>query len=326
MSMFRKYPVMFALILITVLLVSACATQPYRVEISAETPYQTQFVEVNGSRMAYVEASQGDPILFLHGNPTSKYLWRNIMPWLEDQGRVIALDLIGMGESDKPEIGYTFAEHSEYVAGFIDALELENITLVIHDWGSGLGFDYANRNRGNVKAIAFMEATITPSFPFSSDALTPEQAQFFQMTRSEGMGEVLILNGNMFVEQFLPGNVLRDLTDAEMAVYRAPYPDASSRKPLLVWPRQIPLDGEPADVAARVDAYNSWFLTSQLPKLHIYVSPGVINTPEAVAFLQQQSVPNYEAVYVGQGSHFIQEDHPEAIGRNISDWYRRINK
>ena len=326
MSMFRKYPIIYALMLSTVLLVSACATQPYRVEISAEMPYQTQFVEVKGSKMAYVEAGSGDPILFLHGNPTSKYLWRNIMPWLEDQGRVIALDLIGMGESDKPEIGYTFAEHSEYLDGFINTLGLENITLVIHDWGSGLGFDYANRNRDNVKAIAFMEAAIVPAFPPSLDALPPQQAQFMEAIRTEGRGEEIVLNRNMFVEMMLPRAVVRGLTDAEMAVYRAPYPDPKSRIPVLVWPRQIPVDGEPADVAARVDAYNSWFLTSQLPKLHIYVSPGVLNTPEAVAYLQKQSVANYEAVYVGRGLHFIQEDHPEAIGRNISDWYRRINK
>lgn len=296
------------------------------VEISAEMPYETQFVTVHGSQMAYVEAGQGDPILFLHGNPTSKYLWRNIMPWLESQGRVIAPDLIGMGESDKPEIGYTFAEHSEYVDGFIEALQLENITLVIHDWGSGLGFDYANRNRENVKAIAFMEAAIAPALPVSLEAASPEMTQFLQTMRTKGVGEEFVLNKNLFVEQFLPANVARGLTDAEMAVYRAPYPDAQSRIPLLVWPRQIPVDGEPADVTERVNAYNSWFLTSELPKLHIYVSPGVLNPLQVVEFLQEQSVPNYEAVYVGQGAHFIQEDHPEAIGRNIADWYRRINQ
>ena len=295
-------------------------------EISAEMPYETQFVAVNGSQMAYVEAGEGDPILFLHGNPTSKYLWRNIMPWLEDQGRVIAPDLIGMGESDKPDIGYTFAEHSEYVDGFIKALKLENITLVIHDWGSGLGFDYANRNRENVKAIAFMESVIVPAYPLSLEAASPEITQFLQTMRTEGVGEEFVLNKNLFVEQILPGNVARGLTDAEMAVYRAPYPDAQSRIPLLVWPRQIPVDGEPADVTQRVNAYNSWFLTSELPKLHIYVSPGVLNPLQVVEFLQQQSVPNYEAVYVGQGAHFIQEDHPDVIGRNIADWYRRINQ
>ncbi|MBV7327255.1 haloalkane dehalogenase [Chloroflexi bacterium TSY] len=333
---------MFTLILIATLLISGCTIQLVqpsaaaegssategglfnvpRVEISAEIPYETQFVEVNGSQMAYVEAGEGDPILFLHGNPTSKYLWRNIMPWLENQGRVIAPDLIGMGESDKPDIGYTFAEHSEYIDGFIEALALENITLVIHDWGSGLGFDYAQRNPENVQGIAFMEAVVAPAMPTTFEAMPPDLAEFFQTMRTEGIGEELILNQNMFVEQMLPGAVARGLTDAEMEHYRAPYPDPASRTPTLVWPRQVPIDGEPADVVERVDTYNAWLMTSDLPKLHVYVSPGALNPPELVAFLQQ-NLSNYETVYVGQGIHFIQEDHPEAIGRAISDWYRR---
>ena len=293
------------------------------IEISAEMPYETQFIEVLGSQMAYVEAGEGEPILFLHGNPTSKYLWRNVMPWLENQGRVIAPDLIGMGESDKPEIGYTFAEHSEYIDGFIEALALENITLVIHDWGSGLGFDYAHRNPENVKGIAFMEAVVAPAMPTSFETMPPNLAEFFQTMRTEGVGEELILNQNMFVEQVLPGAVARGLTAAEMEHYRAPYPDPNSRMPTLVWPRQIPIDGEPADVVGRVNAYNEWLMTSDLPKLHVYVSPGALNPPEMVAFLSQQLI-NYETVFVGQGLHFIQEDHPEAIGRAISDWYRRL--
>ncbi|MEM7126538.1 MAG: haloalkane dehalogenase [Chloroflexota bacterium] len=293
------------------------------IEISAEMPYETQFVEVLGSQMAFVEAGEGDPILFLHGNPTSKYLWRNIMPWLEGQGRVIAPDLIGMGESDKPDIGYTFAEHSEYIDGFIETLGLENITLVIHDWGSGLGFDYAHRNPDNVKGIAFMEAVVAPAMPASFETMPPNLAEFFQAMRTEGMGEEMVLNQNMFVEQVLPSSVARGLTEAEMTHYRAPYPDVESRKPVLVWPRQVPIDGEPADVVERVNAYNEWLTTTDLPKLHLYASPGALLPPETVPFLQQ-TLPNYEAVFVGQGIHFIQEDHPEAIGRNISDWVRRI--
>lgn len=344
MSKIEEYKGSILLMVVAVLLLGGCAVQlidpsalvedtPAQesslfnippVEISTEMPYETQFVAVNGSQIAYVEAGEGDPILFLHGNPTSKYLWRNIMPWLENQGRVIAPDLIGMGESDKPEIGYTFAEHSEFIDGFINTLGLENITLVIHDWGSGLGFDYARRNPENIKGIAFMEAMVAPAMPASFEAMPPELAEFFQAMRTEGVGEELVLNQNMFVEQVLPGSVARGLTEAEMVVYRAPYPDAESRTPVLVWPRQVPIDGEPADVVERVNAYNAWLMTSELPKLHLYVSPGALNPPQAVAFLQQ-TMSNYEAVYVGQGIHFIQEDHPEAIGRNIADWYRRIN-
>jgi haloalkane dehalogenase len=295
------------------------------IEISAEMPYETKFVEVLGSHMAYVEAGKGDPILFLHGNPTSKYLWRNVMPWLAGQGRVIALDLIGMGESAKPDIGYTFAEQSTYVDGFIAALELQQITLVVHDWGSALGFDYARRNPENVKAIAFMEALITPAMPASLATMPPNLAAFFPPLRTEGVGEEMILEQNIFVEQVLPASVMRGLTEAEMIHYRAPYADPASRLPTLVWPRQIPIDGEPADVVARVNAYNAWLMSSDLPKLHLYVAPGAINPPEAVAFLQQ-TLSNYEAIYLGQGLHFVQEDHPEAIGRNIADWYRRVNR
>lgn len=295
-------------------------------EISAEMPYETQFVEILGSQMAYVEAGEGDPILFIHGNPTSKYLWRNIMPHLEDQGWVIALDLIGMGESDKPDIGYTFADHAAYLEEFITKCELENVTLVIHDWGSGLGFDYANRNPENVKAIVFMEAAIGPNFPPVMENLTPQQAQFIQAMRTEGIGEDLMLNKNMFIEQFLPSDVIRGLTDDEMAVYRAPYPDENSRIPLLTWVRQIPIGGEPAEVAERVEAYQSWFLTSELPKLHLYASPGALNPPSVAEYFQAQSVPNYESVFIGEGNHFIQEDQPHAIGQSIAAWYRRINQ
>ena len=240
MSILRQYPFVYALLLGAALVLSACQVQlvapppdadnapsqgDSSAAISAEMPYETQYVEVLGSQMAYVEAGEGDPILFLHGNPTSKYLWRNIMPHLADQGRVIAPDLIGMGESDKPDIGYTFVEHAEYVQGFIDTLGLENITLVIHDWGSGLGFDYANRNRDNVKAIAFMEAAVAPAFPPKFAARWIQRFNSsWQAIRTEGMGEQLILENNAFVAQFLPRDVRRGLTEAEMAVYLAPYP------------------------------------------------------------------------------------------------------
>lgn len=292
------------------------------VEISSEMSYPTQYVDVLGSQIAYVEAGEGDPILFLHGNPTSKYLWRNIMPWLESQGRVIAPDLIGMGESDKPDIGYTFVEHAKYVAGFIEKLDLKNITLVIHDWGSGLGFDYAARNPANVKRIAFMEAIVMPAAPGSFAQMPPQMAELFRNMRTPGIGEELVINQNMFVEHILPGSVVRELSAAEMEAYRRPYTEPSARKPVWVWPNQVPIDGEPADVVAIVENYNQWLLGADLPKLHIYVSPGALNPPEAVAFLQQK-LTNYETVYVGQGLHFLQEDHPEAIGRAISDWVRR---
>ena len=289
------------------------------VGISAEMPYETQFIEVNGSQIAYVAAGEGDPILFIHGNPTSKYLWRNIMPHLEDQGYVIALDLIGMGESDKPEIGYSFDEHSQYLDGFIEEMGLENITLVIHDWGSGLGFDYAARNPDNVKAIAFMEAAITPAFP-------PDTSVVFRTLRSDGIGARLVLGQNIFIETILPTGIARELTETEMEVYRAPFPDEKSRKPIFEWFRQIPADGESPEVSARVAAYNAWFVDSELPKLHLYADPGALILLEHVEELKAMNLTNYEAVYIGEGLHFVQEDQPTAIGENISEWYGRITQ
>ncbi|MEM7539890.1 MAG: haloalkane dehalogenase [Chloroflexota bacterium] len=290
-----------------------------------EMPYETQYVTVNGAQMAYVEAGQGDPILFLHGNPTSKYLWRNIMPHLEDQGLVIAPDLIGMGESDKPDIDYTFDTHSQYLDGFIQALALENITLVIHDWGSGLGFDYAARNEDNVKAIAFMEAAITPAFPPQLENLSAPARLFQRIMSLPGIGNTLLVDRNMMIEQMLPSDVQRGLTEAELNVYRAPFADVESRQVIINWVRSIPRDGEPADTAARVAAYNAWFLDSTLPKLHLYATPGALNPPEIVEAMQAMGLANYEAVFVGEGGHFLQEDQPHKIGERIAGWYKNID-
>lgn len=293
------------------------------VTISAEFPYTSKFVDVLGSRMAYIDEGEGDPILLIHGNPTSKYLWRNIVPYLMPRGRVIAVDLIGMGESGKPDLAYTYADHIRYLEGFITALDLRDITFVVHDWGSALGFDYASRHEENVKGLAFMEALLVPAFPYSSGTVSPRIADFLRTTRDPQTGPELILNQNFFVEVLLPSSVVRELTEAEMDAYRAPFPDPASRKPVLVWPNQIPLDGEPADVAAVVGRYNAWLTATGLPKLHVYASPGIINPPDVVAVLARR-LKNYESVYVGQGLHFIQEDHPEAVGRAIADWSRRL--
>lgn len=291
--------------------------------ISAEFPFESKFQSVLGSRMHYVDEGEGDPILFLHGNPTSSYLWRNVMPHLEPQGRVIALDLIGMGKSDKPDIDYTYDDHIRYVEGFIDALNLQNITLVIHDWGSALGFDYASRHENNVSGIAFMEAIIPPFAPIPSyDAMGP-LGSTFRAWRTSGTGEQLILEQNQFVEQILGGTgVARKLTEEEMAHYRAPYPDAASRKPTLVWPREMPIAGEPARNVQLVQRYAAWMTGTEMPMIHLWARPGALN-PEPVAQWLVQHVNNLESVFVGQGIHFIQEDQPEIIGRAIADWRRR---
>ena len=293
--------------------------KPPALEISAEFPFESRYVEVLGSRMHYVEQGEGDPILFLHGNPTSSYLWRNIIPHVSDQGRAIALDLIGMGKSDKPDIDYVFQDHIAYVNGFIEALELKNITLVIHDWGSGIGLNYAAHNPDNVVGIAMMEAMVSPAFPRN---FLPPEGSFFHNLRHPEIGPRMIYDGNFFVEKALPGAVLRGLTDAEMEHYRAPYLERDARKPTYVWPQEVPFADGPARNAAVVDNYMKWLTGSDLPVLLFYVSPGAIISPEAAAAISK-NLKNVETRFLGAGTHFVQEDYPHQIGQGIADWRRR---
>jgi haloalkane dehalogenase len=287
-------------------------------EISTIEPVK-KFVDVRGRRMAYVEAGSGDPIVFLHGNPTSSYLWRNIMPHLESQGRCLAPDLIGMGDSDKLENSgperYRFVEHREYLDGALEALGvMEKVTLVVHDWGSALGFDWARRNPERVKAIAYMEAVVCP---MEWDEFNQQARGVFEGFRSD-LGEAMILDKNIFVERVLPGSVIRGLTETEMAVYRRPFAvPGEGRRPTLTWPRQIPLGGEPADVVAIAKDYGAWMASSPLPKLFINAKPGAILIGPQREFCR--SWPNQQEVTV-QGSHFIQEDSPHEIGAAISSW------
>ena len=291
--------------------------------IGDKMPYPSKYVEVLGSRMHYVEAGHGDPIVFLHGQPTSSYLWRNIMPYLEPLGLVIAPDNIGFGKSDKPDIDYTYADHMRYIDGFIAALNLKNITFVIHDWGSALGFDYAERNRTNVIGIAFMESIVPPGLPAPSyEAMGPLFEKFFRTLRDPVTGPELMIKQNHFVEVILPSFVNRDLTEAEMAFYRAPFPDEASRKPINMWPNQVPIGGEPAHTTDVVNRYNKWLLRTTMPMILLYASPGALNPPESAQWLAA-NMRNLETVYIGQGMHYVQEDQPDAIGRGIADWYRR---
>ena len=280
-------------------------------------------LNVLGQRMAYVELGSGDPIVFQHGNPTSSYLWRNIMPHCAGLGRLIACDLIGMGDSDKlPDSGprrYTYAEQREYLFALWDRIELgRNVILVIHDWGSALGFDWANRNRDRVAGIAYMEALVTPM----TWTDWPENARrAFQGFRSNG-GEDMILQKNMFVERVLPGSVMRKLSDAEMAEYRRPFVDpGEDRRPTLTWPRQIPIEGTPADVVKTVEDYSVWLAASDTPKLFINANPG------SILVGRQREVcrawPNQTEVTV-QGLHFLQEDSPDAIGQAVAAFVRRV--
>src|ERR1700687_4487976 len=275
-----------------------------------------------GSRIAYHERGEGAPVLLLHGNPTSSYLWRDVIPELEGCGRLIAPDLIGMGDSAKlPKPGpdtYRFVTHRDYLAAFIDAGigGTQSIVFVVHDWGSALGFDWANHHRDRISGIAYMEAIVRPiaSWDEFSAAATP----IFQGFRAD-KGEAMILGRNMFIERVLPGSVLRKLTEAEMTEYRRPFLKARDRWPTLTWPRQIPIEGPPADVVQISADYSQWMAANDIPKLFVNAEPGAILIGASREFCR--SWKNQAEVTV-PGSHFIQEDSGPAIGRAVADWMK----
>lgn len=287
-----------------------------------ELPKKT--VSVNGKTISYAEMGEGDPIIFQHGNPTSSYLWRNIMPHLAVQGRCIAIDLIGMGDSDKLEDSgpdrYTLLEHRDYFDAALDALGVtSNVTFVIHDWGSALGFDWANRYRDSVIGIAYMESIVRP---VSWDDWPEAARGVFQGFRSSA-GEDMVLDKNVFVERVLPGSIIRDLSDEEMEVYRRPFKNpGEERRPTLTWPRQIPIEGEPAEVVELVQSYADWLSKSDMPKLFINAEPGAILIGPQREFCR--SWPNQQEVTVA-GNHFLQEDSPNEIGEAIAQWRKGIN-
>ena len=286
-----------------------------------ELPKQT--LTVKGKTMSYVEMGEGEPIVFQHGNPTSSYLWRNVMPHLQDQGRCIAIDLIGMGDSDKlADSGpdrYTLLEHREYFDGALEALGVnDRVTFVIHDWGSALGFDWANRHRDAVIGIAYMEAIVKP---VTWDQWPEAARGIFQGLRSPA-GEEMILEKNVFVESVLPGSILRELSSEEMEVYRRPFKNpGEDRRPTLTWPRQIPIEGEPQEVVDVVRSYADWLVQSELPKLFINANPGAILIGQQREFCR--SWPNQKEVTVA-GNHFLQEDSPHEIGQAIAQWRKQF--
>jgi haloalkane dehalogenase len=285
---------------------------------------EKKFIEVHGKRMAYVEMGSGDPIVFQHGNPTSSYLWRNIMPHLADAGRCIAVDLIGMGDSDKldepgPE-SYRYVEQREFLFRAWELLDIrDSVTLVLHDWGSALGFDWARRHPDALLGIAYMEAIVRPV----GWEEWPEKArEIFQGFRSAA-GEGMVLERNLFIERVLPGSVIRQLTAAEMDAYRRPFQKpGEDRRPTLTWPRQIPIEGQPEDVHRIVSEYSDWLRTTDIPKLFINAEPGAILTGAQREFCR--TFRNQEEVTV-RGIHYIQEDSPDEIGRAIRDWRGGIN-
>jgi haloalkane dehalogenase len=281
-------------------------------------PHPRRRISVLDTEMSYVDTDQGDPIVFLHGNPTSSYLWRNIIPYLIKLGRCLAPDLVGMGQSGKsPTQAYQFVDHSRYLDAWFEALNLtSNVTLVIHDWGSALGFHRATRHPEQVRAIAYMEA-IVMLLHWEDFG---EAGRIFRGLRSE-KGEQMVLDENLFVEVILPRSILRKLSEQEMAAYRAPFLTRESRLPTLVWPRQIPIEGEPADVASIVQSYGQAMSRSTIPKLLVLGEPGVLIKGPALKFCR--SWPNQTEVKV-KGLHFLQEDSPDEIGKALQEFVKSV--
>ena len=282
-----------------------------------------KIMKVFDKNMSYVEMGQGNTILFLHGNPTSSYLWRNIMPYMKEKGRCIAPDLIGMGDSDKLENKsagtYTFIEHRKWLDELLNLLDIGNkVILVVHDWGSALGFDWAKRNQDRVAGIAYMEGIVRPLKNW--DEWPSSSAPIFQGFRSEA-GEKLVMEKNIFVEKVLPGSILRGLTEEEMEVYRRPFNIPEDRRPTLDWPNQIPIEGHPKDVTEIAKSYSEYLSTSNVPKLFVNAEPGAILVGEQREFCR--SWLNQQEITVS-GSHFIQEDSPDLIGKGILDWLLSI--
>ena len=289
--------------------------------ISAADAYERHRIALLETEISYVDTGAGEPVVFLHGNPTSSYLWRNVIPHVEGLGRCLAPDLVGMGDSGAaPDGSYRFVDHARYLDAWFEALGLTNVTLVVHDWGSALGFYWAYRHPERVRGIAYMEAVVRP---LTWEEWRDESRQIFQDLRSEA-GEEMVLEKNLFIEGILPSAVLRDLTEEEMNVYRRPYLEpGESRRPTLTWPRELPINGEPEDVVSIVDDYSKWLAQSDVPKLFVNAEPGAILTGSQREFCR--TWPNQEEVTV-RGAHFVQEDSPQEIGEAVATFVRRTEE
>jgi haloalkane dehalogenase len=284
-------------------------------------PYKS--VGVLGATMTYLEAGSGEPVVFVHGNPTSAYLWRNVIPYVAADHRAIAVDLIGMGGSDKPSIAYTFDDQYRYFAAFISALGLQSVTLVGHDWGATLAWEFARRHPNQVKRLAFMEGLLPPAFPQPGfDTMDEKLGAMFRAFKDEAQGRQMVIEDNIFIEQILPMMANRRLGNESMSVYRKPFEEKTARRPLLAWPREVPIAGTPQTTVETLNAIGDFMNATKMPVLLLYASPGVLVPPAAVAWYTKQ-IRNIESAFVGQGLHFIQEDQPDAIGLALAEWLRR---
>lgn len=293
---------------------------PLTAKDTADFPFALKRKSILGHEMAFVDEGAGHPVVFLHGNPTSSYLWRNIIPAVTANHRAIAPDLIGMGASEKPELNYDYSDQASHLHGLLDALELKNVTLVLHDWGGALGFDWAIKNPDRVKAIAFMETIAPPTMPFENYEAMGPFGELFKAWRTPGVGEKMILQDNMFINEILGKMAVKTpLSDEVLAHYNSYYPNAASRAPLLAWPRQVPIGGEPAETTELTYKISEFLTSSQIPKLLFHVSPGALVPPASVQWLEANAL-NLQTIYLGEGQHFIQEDYPSEIGAGLSQW------
>lgn len=284
-------------------------------------PYTSHYANVLGSRMHYVEHGDGDPVLFLHGQPTWSYLWRKVLPELEGKGRLIAVDLIGYGLSDRPDIHYEIKDHIRYLDAFIKRLDLKHLTIVGHDWGSFLGFHYARRHPEHIKGLAFMESMLFPIPGY--EAFDTETRQFFETLRaSQQNAERMMVDENLFIESILPAMTLRTLEKNELDAYRAPWTDPVARRILCKFPQNLCIGGEPAEIYDIQMAYMDWLQKSALPKLLIHADPGLLVSPDVAAGYRDR-LPNTEVINVGPGLHYLQEDRPREIGAAIAQWMER---
>jgi len=282
---------------------------------------QSKMVDVKGSRMHYLESGAGEPIVFLHGNPTSSYLWRNVIPYLDAKGRCIAVDCIGMGRSEKPDIDYRLVDHIAYIDAFLEALGVAACALVAHDWGVVIGLHLAERYPERVRAIAFMEGHIHPIARW--DDFDADARAMFEQLRAPDLGQKMVIEDNFFIEIILPAGTRRALAPEEIDAYRTPYRDQRARKPLLRWVNEIPIEGQPADVHAIISANQAYLAASEIPKLLLYARPGAVIGAEELAWCTRRC-RNLTAVDCGDGIHFLPEDQPGAIGQAVARWLDAI--
>lgn len=293
------------------------------VVVSENLSIERHEITVLGSTISYLEEGEGDAVVFLHGNPSAAYLWRNIIPYISATHRAIAPDLIGMGHSGKPDIAYTYADHAQYLDAFIAEMELTEITLISHDWGAALAWDFARRHPNMVVRLAFMEGVLPPAFPQPNyEAMGEEMGGMFRSLQDSEQGYQMVMEGNMFVKGILPMMINRPLGETATAEYGAPYSTVESRLPTWMWPREIPINGKPASSVQLMKDIGTFMGKTEMPVLLAYADPGVLVPPQAIPYYSGL-IGDLETAYIGQGLHFIQEDQPDAIGRAIADWLRR---